>query len=336
MSLTRVCVYAGSSPGADSRYAKAAARVGAELARRGIGLIYGGGSVGLMGVVADAALAAGGEVIGVLPEALDRREVRHEGLTELRIVASMHERKAMMADLADAFVALPGGLGTFEELLEVATWTQLGLHSKPVGVLSVAGFYDDLARALDHAQRERFLRAEHRELVISDRNPDALIDRLAAWKPAPTDKWMDLGPRDVGLPPRGPLVGTSAIVVRDGRVLLGRRRGAHGDGEWSCPGGKVDAGEAPADAAARELLEETGLVATSVTALTWTNDVFMDHGLHYVTLHHLIEAQGAVELREPDTIAEWDWFAWDNLPQPLFEPLAALLASGWEPPGTRD
>lgn len=133
------------------------------------------------------------------------------------------------------------------------------------------------------------------------------------------------------LPLRGPLVGTSAVVVRDGRVLLGRRRGSHGDGEWSFPGGKVDTGEAPAVAAARELLEETGLVATSVDPITWTNDVFADEGLHYVTLHHKVTAEGEPAAMEPDKIAEWAWFRWDELPQPLFGPIAALCETGWAP-----
>lgn len=331
MALTRVCVFAGSSPGADPRYAQAAAALGTLLAHRGIGVVYGGGSVGLMGVIADAALAAGGEVMGVLPQALDRREIAHPGLTELRIVESMHERKAVMAELSDAFIALPGGLGTFEEVLEVATWTQLGIHEKPVGLLSVAGFYDDLAHVLDHAVRERFLRPEHRQLLLSDDDPADLLKRLEQWRPAEVDKWIDDSARVTGLPPRGPLVGTSAIVVRDGMVLLGRRRGSHGAGEWSFPGGKVDAGEHPAHAAARELREETGLVATAVAPITWTHDVFDEHGLHYVTLHHAVEAEGEPATPEPHKIAKWGWFRWDDLPPELFAPIRALRATGWSP-----
>lgn len=331
MSVSRVCVFAGSSPGADPRYTRAASELGGLLARRGIGVVYGGGTVGLMGVVADAALAAGGEVIGVLPEALDRREIGHRGLTELRVVESMHERKAMMADLSDAFIGLPGGLGTFEELLEVTTWTQLDIHEKPVGLLSVAGFYEDLAHLLDHAVRERFLRAEHRQLLLSDDDAESLLDRLLGWRPVGVDKWLDVGQRELGFPPRGPLVGTSAVVVRDGRVLLGRRRGSHGDQEWSFPGGKVDPGEETARAAARELEEETGLVATAVEPITWTNDIFADQGLHYVTLHHVVEAEGDPAAMEPHKIAEWGWFRWEELPQPLFSPVAALHETGWTP-----
>ncbi len=209
-------------------------------------MVFGGASVGLMGAVADAALEAGGEVIGVIPDALDRREVSHRGVTELHVVTTMHERKAMMAELSDAFIALPGGLGTFEEVLEVTTWTQLDFHKKPAGLLSAASLYDDLNRLADHATRERFIRPEHRGLMLHETSATVLLERLAAWEPLAMDKWIDRdGPeaasRELDLPPRGPLVGVSAIVVRDGKVLLGRRRGAHGDGEWSFPGGKVDA-----------------------------------------------------------------------------------------------
>lgn len=331
MPLARVGVFAGSGPGADPRYTGSATELGRVLARRGVGVVYGGGRVGLMGAVADAALAAGGEVIGVLPESLQGREIGHTGLTDLRIVASMHERKAEMADLADAFIALPGGLGTFEELLEAATWTQLGIHRKPVGLLDPAGFWSDLASLLDHAVRERFLRSEHREIILSSSSSDDLLDRLDEWRPTTTDTWLDAGGRDPGLSPRGPFVGTSAVVVRDGAVLLGLRHGAHGAGEWSFPGGKVDPGERAADAAARELAEETGMTATSVAPITWTDDVFPDFALHYVTLHHAVEAVGDPVVREPDKISEWSWHRWDSLPNPLFGPVIALRSTGWRP-----
>ena len=191
MAFARVCVYCGSSPGARPAYAAAAREVGERLVARGIGLVYGGGSVGLMGAVADAVLAAGGEVVGVLPEALDRREVGHHALSELRVVGSMHERKALMAELADAFVALPGGVGTLEELAEAATWTQLGLHGKPVGLLDVDGYWAALEAWLDHATAERFVRPEHRGIVLRDTAIDPLLDRMAAWRPATTEKWID-------------------------------------------------------------------------------------------------------------------------------------------------
>jgi uncharacterized protein (TIGR00730 family) len=189
--VRRICVYCGSSPGASPAYAAAAAEVGRELAGRGIGLVYGGGNVGLMGTVADAALAAGGEAIGVIPEALVAREVAHSGLTELHVVESMHERKALMADLADAFVALPGGLGTLEELFEILTWAQLGLHRKPSGLVNVAGYYDGLVAFLAHAVAERLLRPEHAELLLVDERPAPLLDRLATTRPPVLPKWID-------------------------------------------------------------------------------------------------------------------------------------------------
>jgi uncharacterized protein (TIGR00730 family) len=190
--MRRVCVYCGSSPGRDPVYREAAVALVHTLAERGLGVVYGGARVGLMGVVADEALAAGAEVIGVIPQALVEREIAHTGLSDLRVVGSMHERKAQMAELADAFVALPGGLGTLEELFEVATWSQLGLHVKPCGLLNVRGYYDGLAGMLDHAVSERFLRPENRAIVLVESDPAALVDALAAWEPpARVDKWID-------------------------------------------------------------------------------------------------------------------------------------------------
>jgi uncharacterized protein (TIGR00730 family) len=189
--LTRVCVYAGSSPGADPGFARAAADLARLLAGRGIGIVYGGASVGLMGVVADAALDAGAEVVGVLPRRLQDREIGHPGLSELRVVETMHERKALMAELADAFVALPGGLGTLEEVVEVLTWTQLGLHDKPVALLSVGGYFAPLEALLDEAVRQHFLRPEHRELLLSHAQPEPLLDALEAWEPRYVPKWLD-------------------------------------------------------------------------------------------------------------------------------------------------
>jgi uncharacterized protein (TIGR00730 family) len=189
--LRRLCVYCGSSPGADPRYAGAARAVGGLLARRGIGLVYGGGNVGLMGAVADAAMAAGGEVVGVIPQALLDREVGHRGVTELRVVASMHERKALMAELSDGFLALPGGIGTLEELVEVYTWAQLGLHRKPIGLLDVAGFYASLVAFLDHAVAERFLRPEHRATLLVGDDAEALLRRMADFQPPAVEKWLD-------------------------------------------------------------------------------------------------------------------------------------------------
>jgi uncharacterized protein (TIGR00730 family) len=189
--MERVCVFCGSNRGARPAYVAAAEALGTELARRGIGLVTGGGRVGLMGAVADAALAAGGEVIGVIPEALVAWEVAHAGLTALEVVDSMHARKARMADLSDAFVALPGGFGTLEEFCEVLTWAQLGLHTKACGLLDVEGYYDPLLALLDHAVTEGFVRPEHRALVLQAAEPAALLELLAAYHPPALHKWID-------------------------------------------------------------------------------------------------------------------------------------------------
>jgi uncharacterized protein (TIGR00730 family) len=189
--VDRLCVFSGSSPGAHPDYAEAADQLGRALAQRGIGLVYGGAHVGLMGVLADAALDAGGEVVGVIPQALVEREIAHRGVSDLRIVGSMHERKALMADLADGFIALPGGMGTLEELFEVYTWTQLGLHAKPLGLLDVRGYYAQLAGFLDHAVEERFLTPEHREMLVVEDRAEAMIEAFARWRPPVRTKWID-------------------------------------------------------------------------------------------------------------------------------------------------
>lgn len=190
MALRRICVFCGSNPGRAPSYAEAARTLGRALADEGLDLVYGGASVGLMGAVADAALAAGGEVIGVLPRALAEKEIAHRGLTELRVVASMHERKAMMADLADAFVALPGGVGTLEELFEVWTWAQLGHHTKPCAIFNVAGFYDGLLAFLDGTAREGFMKQLHRDMLIVEDAVPALLGRLRTYAPPQVGKWI--------------------------------------------------------------------------------------------------------------------------------------------------
>ncbi len=191
--MNRVCIFAGSSPGARPEYAAAARALATELVRRRLGVVYGGGSVGLMGVLADTALGEGGEVIGIIPRGLANRELAHAGLTELRVVASMHERKALMAALADAFIALPGGLGTFEETLEVLTWSQLGIHRKPVGVLNVAGYFEDLRGMLTHAVAEKFVRPEYLALLLFEDQAASLLDALAAWQPPAISRaWVDI------------------------------------------------------------------------------------------------------------------------------------------------
>ena len=181
--MTRVCVFCGSSAGARPEYAEAARDLAAELARRHLGLVYGGGGVGIMGVLADAALALGVEVIGVIPRPLAARELAHAGLTDLRVVESMHERKAMMAALSHGFIALPGGLGTLEETLEILTWAQLGIHQKPVAALNVAGYWDNLIRLLGHALTEGFVRREYAALLLFADSAGELLDRMAAWQP---------------------------------------------------------------------------------------------------------------------------------------------------------
>lgn len=191
VNLQRVCVFCGSSPGARPAYLDAARSLGSLLARSGVGLVYGGASVGLMGAVADAALAAGGEVVGVIPGALAAKEIAHAGLTRLEVVASMHERKARMADLADGFVALPGGMGTLEELSEVLTWGQLGLHRKACGLLDVAGYWQPLVAFLDHAVEERFLRREDRALLLVHEEPVALLEALRRHEPPLHGKWIE-------------------------------------------------------------------------------------------------------------------------------------------------
>jgi uncharacterized protein (TIGR00730 family) len=186
----RYCVFCGSSTGINPAFADSARVLGSELARRGIGLVYGGGNVGLMGLLADAALAGGGEVIGVIPRGLVARELAHGGITKLHVVNSMHERKALMASLADAFVALPGGFGTLEEFCEAVTWTQLGVHAKPCGLLNVDGFYDALLAFFSHALAEQFLRPTHGEIVVADADAGRLIDRLKRWAPPKVARWV--------------------------------------------------------------------------------------------------------------------------------------------------
>jgi uncharacterized protein (TIGR00730 family) len=192
--VRRLCVFCGSSPGARPAYGDAAEELGRLLVAEEIGLVYGGGKVGLMGRLADAVLAEGGEAIGVMPEALVAKEIGHPGLSDLRVVGSMHERKALMADLSDAFVALPGGLGTVEELFEVYTWSQLGLHLKPCALLDVDGYYEGIATFLSHAVDERFLREDHRAMLIVERDAKTLIERLRQFEPAAVvPKWIDRG-----------------------------------------------------------------------------------------------------------------------------------------------
>ena len=195
MQLSSVAVYCGSNSGTDPAYARAAASLGQTLADRGIRLVYGGGQVGLMGVVADAVTENGGQAYGVITEALRAKEIAHESLTSLQVVGTMHERKAAMADAADAFIMLPGGFGTFDEFFEVLTWTQLGIHAKPCGILDTAGFFAPLRALLDGAVTAGFVHSAHRDMVIMDDDPGRLLDRLAAWTPVTVSKWLDRAER---------------------------------------------------------------------------------------------------------------------------------------------
>lgn len=188
MTLKRVCVFCGSSPGRSPEYARAATEMGALLARRRIGLVFGGGRVGMMGKLAQAALEGGGEVIGVIPRFLHEKRVAFAGLSDLRVVGTMHERKALMAALADGFIALPGGLGTLEETFEMLTWAQLGMHGKPCGLLDVAGFFAPLLRFLDHVTEQGFIDDAHRGMVLSAGTPAELLERLERFEPVVADK----------------------------------------------------------------------------------------------------------------------------------------------------
>ncbi len=188
--MKRICVFCGSSSGSRPEYRTAAENLGVAMVKRNIGLVYGGGNVGLMGIIADAVLKAGGEAVGVIPENLVAREVGHKGLTKLHVVRSMHERKALMADLSDAFIAMPGGFGTLEEFCEVLTWSQLGLHAKPCGILNILDFYTPLLRMFDHAVNEQFLKPENRALVLSRESAAALLQALEEWRPVRVEKWV--------------------------------------------------------------------------------------------------------------------------------------------------
>ncbi|MEZ5425161.1 MAG: TIGR00730 family Rossman fold protein [Pyrinomonadaceae bacterium] len=189
--MKRICVFCGSNPGNDPVFIETAREVGEFLAGENIELVYGGGRIGLMGRIADTVLAAGGRVTGVIPESMARKERAHRGLTDLRIVRSMHERKALMAELSDGFIALPGGFGTFEEFCEILTWSQLGFHAKPCGLLNVGGFYDHLIELFDVSASSGFIRPEHRRLVLVEKSVEKLFEMMREFRPVPVEKWID-------------------------------------------------------------------------------------------------------------------------------------------------
>ncbi len=188
--MRRICVYCGSSSGRGEQYAAAAWQLATCLVERGLELVYGGASVGIMGTLADAVLEAGGRVVGIIPDDLKQKEIAHAGVTDLRIVGSMHERKALMAELSDGFIAMPGGLGTLEEIFEIVTWAVLGLHAKPCGLLNVGGYYDRLAEFLDHAEGEGFIKSKYRPLLMTEADPAALLDRFERWRGPKTPQWI--------------------------------------------------------------------------------------------------------------------------------------------------
>jgi uncharacterized protein (TIGR00730 family) len=188
--MKRICVYCGSSPGRDPLYRQAAAALGAELVERGLGLVYGGAGIGVMGAIADAVLARGGQATGVIPESLAVKEVAHEGLTEQYVVASMHDRKALMAELSDGFIALPGGWGTIEEIFEVLTWAQLGFHEKPCGLLNVNRYFDGLFAFLEHTIEEQFVKPVHRQMLIMESDSGRLLDRFDGYVAPRVKKWI--------------------------------------------------------------------------------------------------------------------------------------------------
>lgn len=239
----RICVFCGSHSGHNKIYEKAAQEMGRSLAARGVGVVYGGGRVGLMGALADAALAAGGAVIGVMPQSLVDREIQHTGLTELHTVAGMHERKTRMSGLSDGFIALPGGAGTLEEIFEQWTWAQLGIHGKPCGFLNVGGYFDPLKTMIERMTQEGFLRPEHASMLVFETKPAAILEAFENYSP-PGAKWQ--APRAIGI---------VAALVQDeaGRVLLVRKRGTRA---FMQPGGKLGKEESPLTALEREIREE--------------------------------------------------------------------------------
>jgi hypothetical protein len=189
--MKNITVFCGSNSGFRTEYAEAARTLARHFVAQNIRLVYGGGNVGLMGIIADEVMRAGGEVVGIIPDSLDKKEVGHRGITDLRVVGSMHERKALMAELADGFIAMPGGIGTFEEFFEILTWAQLGFHEKPCAILNIAGYYDGLLALCDNAVTEGFLRPAHRQLILEDSNPEFLLEKMRNLKPLPVEKWID-------------------------------------------------------------------------------------------------------------------------------------------------
>lgn len=304
MGIRAVAVYCGSSSGDDTRYAQAATEVGTTLARRGITVVYGGGSVGLMRRVADAALAAGGRVHGVITRNLADREIAHPGLTELEVVDTMAQRKARMSELSDAFVALPGGSGTLEEIAEQWTWGQIGLHHKPVALLNVNGYYDDLAAFFARAATDGFIRPQYVRMVTVSPSFGEVLEAFERYH-APTEKWARSGDA------RDMVLRIAALVLNDshGRTLLVRKRGT--TGFMQC-GGKLEADETPRQAVVREVHEELGLridperlehLGRFRAAALNEADTHVDADAYYLS----IDEQTASQLRADHEIEELVW-----------------------------
>jgi uncharacterized protein (TIGR00730 family) len=297
----RICVFCGSSSGNGGTYVEAARAFGRVLAENEIGLVYGGARVGLMGAIADAALEHDGEVVGVIPRALVDREIAHTGLSELRVVQTMHERKALMAELSDGFVALPGGTGTLDEFFEVWTWAQLGIHSKPCGLLNVGGYYDGLSGFLDHLVVEGFLRESYRTMLVMESSAEGLLRRLLSSQPQREAKWTD---------PRQPVIDVVAwICVRDDRVLAARSRGQK---VFYMPGGKRKAGESDWHVLAREVGEELRLELRPETLSLVGLVEAPAHGHRHGTTVRMIcyAAEPVGELSQLRAAAEVEQLAW--------------------------
>lgn len=294
----RICVFCGSKTGARAEYIKAARDVGRLLAERGIGVVYGGASVGLMGEVADATLAAGGEVIGVIPRGLFGREIPHRGLTDLRIVTDMHERKATMAQLSDAFLALPGGSGTLEELFEVWTWGQIGLHDKPCGLLDIGGYFGRLGGFIDHMVTEQFLRPEHRQMLSVHSDVDELLRQFELYEPPPRREYARSKAESIDA--------LAWLHIRDRRLLMVRAKAKQ---LFYLPGGKREPGESDVAALTREIDEElTGKLRpetfTFVRAISAVADGF-DDGRHVNMVCYSAEHDG--DLAPASEIEELTW-----------------------------
>jgi uncharacterized protein (TIGR00730 family) len=306
----RLCVFCGSSSGRDEVYAQAARDVGTTLAQAGIELVYGGGRVGLMGIIADAALAAGGSVIGVMPQALVDREVQHVNLTQLHVVPSMHERKTKMSTLADGFIALPGGAGTLEEIFEQWTWAQLGIHQKPCGFLNTNGYFDPLRQMIEQMSREGFLRMDHASMLVFDTNPQAIIDSFRAYS-APLAKWMATSQKTIRI--------VAALIQDDsGRVLLVRKKGTCA---FMQPGGKLQDGESQIETLQRELVEELSCTMQPDPAYlgTFTAPAANEQGSHVEAAIYRVHLAG--EIRAASEIEEILWLDPHESPNVELAPL---------------